>query len=382
MFIRRILIDQETQTNDSATRRLPLPRLGILSGLEVRTSITNGATRGTERVFDAIDRIQVVADGSNVIFDLEGSEAYRWAHHFLKREPPHIWDETNAVVQRLTLPVPFGRWLGDPEFALDLSQFRDVELRIQFSPTIAGTAFATGTTQFHVIALIDDESDYTGRLRGYLRTVQVNAFTSLASGDTQIELARTYPYFDIHVFAREATTADGTNITRAQVWANDRSRIPFDGRWDDIQALNEHVHGVDATHDGRLLVGDTNTFDSHTGRIISLALTPVFVQSDANGIITVMAGSIAGDRVTMSVSDTADAAASTHFTAAAASRDVRFVAKGLGVGNSILIPFADGLDPDLSLLSRDLGRLQLVLTNGDAGADVRVSTREWVPLAA
>jgi hypothetical protein len=382
MFLRRILIDQETQSSDAATRRLPLPRRGILSGLEVRCSITNGATRGTQRVFDAITRIQVVADGSNVLFDLEGAEAYRWAHHFLKIEPPHIWDETNAVVQRLTYPIAFGRWLGDEEFALDLSQFRDVELRIQFAPTIGATAFATGTTQFHVIAIIDDEGDYAGRLRGYLRTVQVNAFTSLASGDTQIELARTYPYFDIHVSAREATTADGVNITRAQVWANDRSRIPFDGRWDDIQALNESEGGVESLHDGRLLVSDTNTFDTFTGRIISLALVPVFVQSDANGIITVMPGSIAGDRVTMSVSDTADAAAATHFTAAAASRDVRFVARGLGVGNSILIPFVAGGNPDLALQSRELGRLQLVLTNGDAGADVRVSTREWVPQAA
>jgi len=382
MFIRRILVDQETQANDAATRRIPLPRRGILSALEVRTSITNGATRGTQRIFEAITRIQVVADGSNVLIDMEGMEFYRWAHHFLKVEPPHIWDETNAAVQRLTLPVPFGRWFGDPQFALDLSQFRDVELRIQYAPTISATAFATGTTQFHVIAVIDDEGDVAYNLRGYLRSVQVNAFTSLASGDTQIELARTYPFFDIHVYARKATDADGVDITRAQVWANDRSRIPFDGRWDDIQALNENVAGVDGLHDGILLVTDADTFDTHTGRIISIAQELIFALTTAANDPSYNIRSIAGDRVTEAGILYSGTAAYTSPSLDATRRPLRFSAKGLGVGNSILIPFVEGGNPDLALQSRDLGRLQLVLTNGAAGADVRVSTREWVPLAA
>jgi hypothetical protein len=51
-FERRLLLDQETQSSDSATRRIPLPRGGILSGLELRIRITNGATSGLEKVFE------------------------------------------------------------------------------------------------------------------------------------------------------------------------------------------------------------------------------------------------------------------------------------------------------------------------------------------
>ncbi len=381
-FTRRFLLDQETQANDAATRRVALPRTGALSALEVRVRITNGATSGLERIFDAIDRVEVVAEGSNVLFSLEGSELYRWAHHFYNREPPHIWNENATAVQSLTFPVPFGRWFGDPDFWLPLHAYRDIELRVQYSPTIAATSFATGTVELHVVALIDDE-DFSGlAARGFLRTTQVNAFTSTASGDTITELARMYPYFDLHVFAREATIADGVDITRAQVWVNDKARIPFDGRWDDIQALNEIVHGVDGSHDGIAFRGDADVIPVHTGRVISAHFMPVFTQSDANGVVTLTIASIAGDSITLSYSDTADAAASTHFTASAADREIRFTAKGLGVGNSILIPFVERGNPDLALQSRDLGRLQLVLTNGGAGADVRVSAREWVPLAA
>lgn len=377
-FERRILLDQETQVNDAATRRVALPRRGALSALELRTSITNGATSGTERIFDAIDRIQVVAEGSNVLFDMEGAELDRWAHHFFGKEPPHIWDEQAGAVQRLTLPIPFGRYYGDTECYLPLTSFRDVELRIQYSPTIAATGFVTGTTQFHLLAIIDDDDAMQGGFAGYMRNVQVSAFDTSAAGDTIIELARMYPYVDLHVFCREAAIADGVDITRAQVWVNDRAKIPFDGRWDDIQALNEHVNGVDGAHDGILLIGDADTRDLHTGRVLSAHFTPLFTQSDANGIVSVMPASFAGSTVTLSYSDTADAAAATHFTASAADRAVMFSARGLGVGHSIQIPFMERNDLGLVLPSRDLGRLQLVLTNGGAGGATRVSTRELV----
>jgi len=375
---RRFLLDSETQTSDSATRRVALPRKGALSGLELRTRITNGATSGLEKIFEALDRVEVVADGSNVLFSVEGAELYRWAHFIERKEPAHYQHQGAAIVQELTLPICFGRFLGDPELWLDLAAYRDVETRIQYSPTIAATEFVTGTTQFHIPYWIDDGPNPPGPRRGWLRTTQIKAFDTVASGDDVTELSRLYPYWDIMVYCREAAIADGVDLTRAQVWVNDKQSIPFDGRWDDIQVMNERMLGVIGLHRGTMLRGDTETFDTHTGRIWSANVTPVFVQSDANGLINAMVGSIAGDRLTMSVSDTADAAASTHFTAAAADRTIEWVATGLGVGNAILIPFALNGNPDGVLDPRDMSRLQLVLTQGAAGGTTRISTRELV----
>jgi hypothetical protein len=378
-FERRFLLDQETQASNAATRRIQLPRSGILSGLELRIRITNGATAGLEKIFTAIDRVEVVADGSNVLFSASGPALYRLAHFVFGHEPPHRQDQQLSVVQELTLPILFGRYFGDPEIGLNLGGYRDCELRIQYSPTIAATEFVTGTTQFHVVMWIDDDPGGAGGRWGFLRSTEVYAFTSVAAGDEIIDLARAYPFWDIMVFAREDAIDDGVDITRAQIWVNDRAKIPFDGRWDEIQADNETILNVDGTHRGIMLRGDTETFDTHNGRIWSVQVTPVFVQSDANGIITAMVGSIAGDRLTMSVSDTGDAAAVTHFTAAAADRAIHWAAKGVGVGNAILIPFATGGNPSLALPAPDYARLQLALTNGGAGGTVEVLARELVP---
>lgn len=376
---RRLLLDQEVQASDAATRRVQLPARGALSGIELRCGCTNGATRGQERVFEAIDRIEVVADGSNVLFSLEGVELYRWAHVLLRKEPPHINIETNAGVQYLTLPVLFGRYLGDPEFWLDLSQYRNVELRVQYSPTIAVTQFATGTFQIHAPYLIDDSPGGPGGRRGWLRTTQVKAFTSVAAGEDVTELSRLFKLWDLLVYARHAAVADGGDITIAELRANDKALIPATGRWDDWAAENEIVNRIEGRHAGLLLALDTDTFDTFTGRILDAGLRPVFVQSDANGIITTTINAVAGDRVTVSASDLADAAATTHFTAAGARRGIYWTAKGLGIGNAILIPFALEGNPDFALDAPSFSRLQLALTQGGAGAIVRVSTRELVP---
>jgi hypothetical protein len=377
-FERRFLLDQETQASDAATRRVQLPRSGVLSGISLRVRITNGATSGDEKIFTAIDRVEVVADGSNVLFSCSGAALYRLAHFVYGHEPPHRQSQTLSVVQELEFPILFGRYFGDPEIGLNLGNYRDCELRIQYSPTIAATSFVTGTTSFHAVLWIDDDVAGASARFGFLRTTEAYAFTSVAAGDEIIDLARAYRYWDIMVFARETAIDDGVDITRAQIWVNDRAKIPFDGRWDEIQAENESVQQVDGSHSGIMFRGDTETFDTHTGRIFNVVITPIFTQSDANGIITVAVASITGDQLAMSVSDTGDAAAATHFTAAAADRNIHWRAKGLGVGNAILIPFATGNNPDLALPAPDYARLQLALTNGGAGATVEVLTRELV----
>lgn len=375
---RRLLLDQEVQGNDLGTRRVQLPARGALSGIELRCGCTNGATRGTQRIFEAITRVEVVADGSNVLFSLEGTELYRWAHFKLRKEPPHIWTEVAGAVQYLTLPVLFGRYLGDPDFWLDLSQYRNVELRVTYAPTIAVTGFVTTTFQIHAPYWIDDSSAGPGARRGYLRTTQVKAFTSVAAGEDVTELSRLNKLYDLMVYARAPGVNDGVDITIAELRGDDKRIIPATGRWDDWQALAESGLGIDGMHNGVCSPLDTEVSLLHTGRIVDVRLAPVFVQSDANGIITNTIAAVAGDQITHSSSDLADAAATTHFTAAAARRAIYFQSRGLGVGNAILIPFALRDDPGFALDAPSFSRLQIALTQGGAGAIVRVSTRELV----
>jgi len=374
---RRLLLDQEIQGNDLGTRRVQLPARGALSGIELRCGCTNGATRGTQRIFEALTRVEVVADGSNFLFSLEGAELYRWLHYILGKEPPHVWTEHSGIVQYLTLPILFGRYLGDPEFWLDLSQYRAVELRVQYAPTIGATSFVTTTFQIHAPYWIDDSPGGPGARRGFLRTTQVKAFTSLGAGEDVTELSRLYKLWDLMVYARHAAQNDGIDIPIAELRANDKALIPATGRWDDWAGVAETLLDVDGSHEGIAFPLDTETSLLHTGRLLSLVASPVFAM--AASIIEYSLGAIAGDQLTHSCSETLTAAATVHFTAWAARRDLLWKANGLGVGNAILIPFCLHGNPDEALDAPSFSRLQLALTQGGAGSIVRVSTRELVP---
>jgi hypothetical protein len=376
---RRILLDQETQASDAATRRIALPRTGLLSGLMVRIRITNGATAGEETIMEAIDRIEVVADGSNYLFSLEGTELFRWAQFILGRCPAQIRNEALSAVQELTLPVLFGRFLGDPEFSLDLSQYRDVELRIQYSPTIAVTGFATGTTQLHIPMWISDDVSPPGPRRGWLRTTQTYAFVSAASGETIVELARAYPYWDMMVYCREAGIADGVDITIAELRANDRRLIPFTGRWDDIQAQNEvdflKDNGVQIT----ALRANAAVINAFTGRILDARVKERFTYIAATDFPMFTIASVAGDQITLAGQLVEGSATYAAVALDTTRRTLDVTARGLGVGNAILLPFATlHGNPDFVLPAPSYSRLQLALTNGGADGAVRVSTRELV----
>jgi len=376
---RRILLDQETQASDAATRRIALPRTGLLSGLEVRVRITNGSTAGEESVMEAIDRIEVVADGSNYLFSLEGSELLRWAWFVQSRPPAQFRNEALSTVQELTLPVMFGRYLGDPEFSLDLSQYRDVELRIQYSPTIAVTSFATGTVQLHIPMWISDDVSPPGPRRGWLRTTQTYAFVSAASGETIIELARAYPYWDIMVYCREAGIADGVDITQAELRANDRRLIPFTGRWDDIQAENEAILAIDPYVSIYALRANAAVIPMFTGRVRDARVMPEFTYIAATDFPMYTIASIAGDQITLAGQLVEGSGTWAAVALDTTRRALRVVARGLGVGNAILLPFATlHGNPDFVLPAPSYSRLQLALTNGGADGAVRVSTRELV----
>lgn len=375
---RRYLLNREVQGSDAATRIVLLPRAGMLSAIGLRAEGTNGATRGTERLFDAIDRVEVIANGSEVLFSLEGIELWKWQHVFLKRRPPYIWTEVNAAVQDLFLLIPFGRWLGDPELYLDLSRYQNVELRVQFSPTISATTFATLSMTFTAILYQWRQGSRELRSRGYIRTTQFRSFTSLASGEDVTELPRRYPLLDLLVHVREAAIDPDLNITLLEIREDDGLVIPYTGRFLDIAMENQVMLDYEPVEHGIALVGNTDTFDTHQTRILGVTLVPVFVQSDANGIVTSNVNAIATDRITVSASDTADAAASTHFTAAAAARAHHFISRGLGLPQCLYVPLWNRMDLESAYPAPDKAKVQLALTNGNAGAAVRASVRELV----
>lgn len=376
---RRYSERQLVQVSDAATYMRELPKSGALSAIEARIAMTNGATGGGgEDVIDAIDRIEVIANGSEVLFSLEGIELDKWIQFWTRRFMAQNRDDRNAEVQFATFLIPFGRWIGDPELWLDLSAFRTVELRITYSPTIGAATFATGTTTFDIILWMYEHGQLPPQFRGWLRTTQIRSLTSLAAGDERIPLSRRFPYTGIMVYAFEAGVADGLNITQIELSVNNGALIPYTGRWVDIQDENAQMFQIESWLDMYVQRADNETIETRLGRIKSAILQ---VEQDlAAGADFNLANvaAIAGGRITTHEFLVEGSATYAATILAGSDLDVHLQARGFGVGNAILLPFTPGGDIDSALQAPSMDELVLTLTQGNAGAAVRVSTQELV----
>ena len=377
---RRYLLNREAQANDAATRTIELAKAGYVSGIMLRIEATNGATSGTEHLIDSIDRVEIIADGSDVLFSLEGVELYKWNWVWLKKRPAQRRTMRAAAVQELSLLIPFGRFLGDPDLYLDLSRYQRVELRIQYSPTIAATGFVTATFTISAIEYGWRAGAAPGGTRGFIRTRQIRSFTSLATGEDVQELDRRYPYLGALVYAREAAIEDGTDITNVEIREDDGRVIPYTARWLDAQMENEHMLGIVPVEEGIALRTDAGTIDTLVSRILTAA---VHIEEDAATADAVTPqltiASVTADRITVSILETDEDGTTAASALATALYPIHWSAKGIGIGNAVWVPLALPGDIDNPYDAPSKSKVQLALTQAGAGAAVRVSTQELVP---
>jgi len=376
---RRYLLNREAQAVDAATREVELPRQGLLSGIGLRLECTNGATSGTEILIDAIDRVEVIANGSEVLFSLEGVELYKWNWVWQRSRPPQLRTMVAAAVQELFLIIPFGRKIGDKELYLDLARFQRVTLRVQHSPTISATTFATAT--FTISAILFEFEPGTPGLasRGRLRTTQVRAFTSAASGEEVFELPRQNPHTAYLVYAREAAIEDGVDISIVEVREDDGRVIPFTARWLDLQMQNEMDLDLTAIEEGIALLTDAGTFDTLVSRIQSIQLALLEDAAAADAVTPQLTvGVVAADRVTVSILETDEDGTTAASALATALYRIYWMAKGIGIGNAVLIPMWDPEELSSAYPAPAKSKVQLALTQAAAGATTRVSVQELV----
>jgi hypothetical protein len=376
---RRYIAKQRSLASDAATERVELPGSNFLSGLVAKLAWTNGTTgSGGEDVIDAIDLIEVIANGSQVLFSLSGIEISKWAYPWTGKALPQYRCDFNGEVQDCAFLIPFGRFLGDPDLYLDLAAFSDLELRITYSPTIAATAFLTATGVLDVIALMAMEGPPPGIRRGYLRHTTLKTFTSVASGDEEVDLSRRHPYHSLMVYAYEAGIADGVDITELELEVDAGRITPYKARFVDAQEENELAHNLVSLERFKQQRTDGESIETRCGRIQEASIALLIDDTAAADYPHYRIATVAGGQITVSAPVTEGTATWAAMALDTVDRDLFVNAKGRGIGNAVYIPFCIDGNLDLVLPAPDYDSLKLILTQGGAGAACRVSAAELV----
>jgi len=227
MKLRDTYIRKGYSIPDTGTEIVPINVDEPITALFINIKATTGATSCQDHsLIDDISKIEIV-DGSDVIYSMNGALARALAYWVSGKMGYGLYDEGAGVTQEFTIPIYFGRWIGDTEYYLDPKDFRNLQLKITVALTISATAgFATGTGQIDVIATLFSEQPEAKR--GFLMSKDVYSFTTVASGDETVSLPVDFPYRLVMVRAFESGTALETDLTNLKLTCNNDSFIPFD----------------------------------------------------------------------------------------------------------------------------------------------------------
>jgi hypothetical protein len=117
----------------AATYTKELPESGFLDSISLflYTKTANPITLATpNNIHHHITKIEVIGDTDKTLFSLSGEEALAKAYRKMGALPPFKQVEVDNSYNDLTIPLFFGRKFKDGKYALDLSKWDKVELKI------------------------------------------------------------------------------------------------------------------------------------------------------------------------------------------------------------------------------------------------------------
>lgn len=222
---------------DSGTEIFDLNISDPLSALWVEVRCTNGATSNQANlVADCVSDIEII-DGSDVLCSIDGAEALALSQALLKATPYQLVSEVASNVQNLSVLIPFGRFIGDPQWALDPARFRNLQCRVKwnFATTraVAATAFATGTGTLTVVAVLMEGAP---RPEGFLMHKEFYQYTT-AAGIEYMDLPVDWPYRSILFRANLAAYQIFGVVNNLKVTCDAGKFIPLDMRMSDLVRL-------------------------------------------------------------------------------------------------------------------------------------------------
>lgn len=376
LFPARVILNNEVQSSDAATKIVKLPLSNYLHTLYVKVQATNGATSAKNQdISDVVDLIEVVANGSDVLFSLTAQEIKRWCLWLTGYNIPQVRNERAAAVQEMVFPIFFGRGAFDPNFYLRCASLTDLELKVTYSPTIAATSFATGTTTIGVCAVMTMGGP-PGEYIGTLTHKTLRSFTSAASGDEQTLIPRGNLLRQLLTFAYEAGVEPAANITNIKFDLNNDEQVRANVGWNELQAINtidnyiEHIENIFAFTD------DNDTIDTDVSRIAHISSHLQATMSDANDTFELSrVDTVAGDTITFDQMAADITAGAETFAADATSRNHLVSVRGYGLSHAVVLDFSKAGETNL-LNTSQYDQVRLTLTQGNAGAAVRISAQE------
>jgi len=327
-----------------------------IQDIRVKLSATNGATSNTVgKLCGMVSKIEVV-DGSDVQHSTSMQELQALNFWQNKRFPYRYLTAAAGGSVLEEAIVCFGRFLGDRDFYLDTSRYTNPQLKITYALTIdAGAGFATGTGALSLLARVIE--DGAPPYRGFMMQKEVKSFATVSSGECSTLLDLHLPYQGLMVSALKTTVEPQTILTNFKLQRDASRFVDFDLTSVDLLSRNLETHGW-AKETFRPLKDTSATFLASV--YAKVGGGPRLADGTAKALVT----AASGESVTIAM------------TTGGAAGGIEVFINGACPHASFWMPFGDGQTPEDWLNPAGLSELELILTQGVAGAAASIVTSQ------
>ena len=185
---REVSIQDDKSIGDSGSDIIDLNVRDPITSLIVRFGLTNGAavTRNQppERQIAKIE----ITDGGQTYWSLTGQESVAAAIDTTGVWPSHWYDERATIGQSISIPLFFGRYAGDEEFALDPRKMLNPQLKVTWSDQALylDDSLTLGVTARVMEGLAAPPKALMWR--------GIEAWTTASSGEKKVDLPVDFPF--------------------------------------------------------------------------------------------------------------------------------------------------------------------------------------------
>jgi len=204
----------------------PVTRLSILMKL------TNNGNTPTDHPAKAIKKVELV-DGSDILASLTGKEMQALTYYAHGFQPYQNLIYLNNIMAIVEFDLLFGRFLYDPEFALNTSKFRNPQLKITHDLSLGGSA--PDAMELRVRADVFDNKIVDPA--AFLMSKEIMSYTLVASANEYIDLPTDYPIRMLMLSSRSATKAPYEQFNQIKLTEDQDKKTVLEGYTSDFQKV-------------------------------------------------------------------------------------------------------------------------------------------------
>jgi len=171
---------------------------------------------------ECITKIELI-DGSDVLYSLSGVEAQAVDFYHNQKEPANRVRYINGNYSYMVMNLNFGRYLYDPEIALNPTRFSNLKLRVSITRGIGGTLSTSG--RLTVLAHLFDQKTISPI--GFLMHKEIKNYTLGDSSHEYTDLPLDHPYRKLFIRAQRDENAIDSQIANIKLSEDVDKVVPF-----------------------------------------------------------------------------------------------------------------------------------------------------------